>query len=102
MLTSNLMPRFHSNFFYIGFRQNVAGCSFLCPIIPRVILTLLPPPSCSVVPVVVNWCGLKIITGGCGKVSSMGQFVNPVCCAAGKSCYTGAAADEDHGSWWPV
>lgn len=81
VLTSNLRPRFHSNFFYMGLRQNVSGCSFPCSVIPRGIFTLLPPPTCSDVHVVVNWCGLKIITQGKKKVCSMGQFINPVHCA---------------------
>lgn len=79
VLTSNLRPWFHSNFFYMDLRQNVSGCSFPCSVIPRGILTLLSPPSCSDVHVVVNWCGLKIITQGKKKyvawVSSLTQFI---------------------------
>lgn len=89
VLTSNLRPHFHGNFFYMGSRQNVSGCSFLCPIIPRGSLTLLPPPRCSDVHVILNWCGLKIIIRGWGgEVCSMGWFVNPVHCVAVKRVVT--------------
>lgn len=86
MLTSNLKPRSHSNFFYMCFRLNVFGCSFPCLVIPGGILTLLPHSICSHVHAFVKWCGLKIITweGGGGEGSIRHGSVNPVHCVAVK------------------
>lgn len=57
VLISSLKPHFHGNCFCMDFRQNVHGCSFPYPVVPRCILMLLHTPGCSDMHMVVQQIG---------------------------------------------